>query len=92
MVFSEEIHKDKNKKHIAMNFFKVLMGSREAKKNMKSIAWHFSIDYTIFAKVNLSNLTFFNRGLYLSNWYEICTVDFWGHMYATVIFSKFMEH
>ena len=35
------------------------MGYGEAKKNIKSIAAHFSIGVTIFTKINLASFSFF---------------------------------
>ena len=47
------------------------------KKNRKSVAWHFSLGFSIFAIVNLSVLSFLYRMFYLVKWHETFTVVFW---------------
>jgi hypothetical protein len=52
----------------------------EAKKNMKSIVWHFSIGFPIYATLSPTGLLFLCRMLYKFKCYEIYTVAYWGHV------------
>ena len=69
-------------------FYTVFLCYDEAKKNMKSIAWHFSLRFLIYVIINPASLSFLHRMFYLLKCYEIYTVAYWGHVEAVVIFVE----
>ena len=60
----------------------------EAKKNMNSIVWHFSIGFPIYVIINPASLSFLHRMFYLLKCYEIYTVAYCGHVEVVVIFVE----
>ena len=60
-------------------FYTVFLCYDEAKKNMKSIAWHFSLRFPIYVIIALgcsTCLLFLHRMFYLLKCYEIYTVAY----------------